>query len=103
MRQVLDWMRAALFLCGMLVVGGGLSGCNGVNTPGKMEWVQPRTTAPHVGTTYAIRGWMGVYSKGIDDMARAINDRGSTAYIFQDQQYIELGKTMVERYKADPN
>jgi hypothetical protein len=99
MREFARWVM--LLLVAAVVP---LSGCNGVNTPGRMEWVQPRTTgAPRVGTVYLIRGWQGVYSAGIDEMAKAINERGGTAYVFQDMQYLELSKTMIERYKNDPN
>jgi hypothetical protein len=68
-----------------------------------MEWVQPQTTSPRVGTVYLIRGWMGVYSAGIDEMAKQLNALGVTAYVYMPEQYPELAKTMVERYKNVPN
>jgi hypothetical protein len=80
----------------------GLAGCNGINTPGRMEWVQPTTTTPRVGTVYLIRGWMGIYSAGIDEMAQQLRDRGVTAYVYMPEQYPELANRMVEVYKDAP-
>jgi hypothetical protein len=86
-----------LLLC---LVSVALTGCDGVNTPGRMEWVHPQTEAPHVGTVYLIRGWQGVFSSGIDAMAKQLRDRGITAYVYMPEQYPELAATMVERYKG---
>lgn len=82
--------------CGML---WGLSGC-GSNTPGRMEWVQPLTDKPRAGTVYCIRGWAGVFSSGIDEMARQLNEQGVTALVYQPEQYPELAATMVKRYRG---
>ena len=80
-----------------------LAGC-GINTPGKMEWVQPHTTSPRVGNVYAIRGWQGIYSAGIDQMARQLSEKGVTANAYMPDQYPELCKAIIARYKgvADP-
>ncbi len=95
--QMTSWADGALLsLC---IVSCGLAGC-GSNTPGRMEWVQPQTEARRVGTVYAIRGWSGVFSVGIDQMAKQINDLGITARVFMPEQYPELGATMVKRYKG---
>jgi len=87
----------------VMLLGCGLGGC-GVNTPGNMDWVQPTTKdSPRVGTVYCIRGWMGIFSSGIDKMADDFNKAGVHAYVFQDMQWKELSKIMVERYKNSPN
>jgi hypothetical protein len=65
-----------------------------------MEWVQPTTTAPRVGTVYCIRGWKGIWSAGIDEMARQLNERGVTTRVFMPEQLPELAATLVERYKS---
>ncbi len=101
------WLREAKWrgvIFVLLLVGCcGLGGC-GVNTPGRMEWVQLRTEGrARVGTVYLIRGWMGIFSSGIDEMARQLNEQGVTAYVYQPEQHPELGKTMVERYKGVEN
>lgn len=78
----------------------GLIGCTGKNTPGRLEWVQPTTDAPRVGTVYLFRGWQGVYSAGIDAMARQLTERGVTARIYMPEQFPEVAAAMVNRYKA---
>jgi len=101
----MSWLRftkgtgaAPILLC---VVLGMLTGC-GSSTPGRMEWVQPTTEAPRVGTVYCIRGWCGIYSVGIDQIAAKLNAQGIRARVFMPEQYPELAATMVERYKNAP-
>lgn len=89
---------AAIALCAML---GAVGGC-GSNTPGRMEWVQPRTAAPRVGNVYLIRGWQGIYSAGIDAMTKQLTAQGVTAHAYMPEQFPELAKAMVERYRNDP-
>ncbi len=83
------------------LVLAGLSGC-GYNTPGRMEWITTRNTEPHVGTVYCIRGWSGVFSAGIDQMAKQLNEKGVHALVYMPEQYPQLAAAMVEKYKADP-
>jgi hypothetical protein len=90
---------APLFLCGLLLV---LPSC-GSSTPGRMDWIHPTTTAPRVGTVYCIRGWTGVFSAGIDEMAKQLNKQGVTAVCYMPEQYPELGAALVEKYKGVPN
>lgn len=87
----------------LVMLACGMGGC-GSNTPGKIEWVQPHTVkSPRVGTVYCIRGWMGIFSGGIDKMQQDLVKQGVNAYCFQDMQYEELGRVMVERYKGVKN
>jgi hypothetical protein len=67
-----------------------------------MEWVQPTTTAPRVGEVYCIRGWKGIWSRGIDDMAKQLNEQGVTARVFMPEQVHALAATMVEKYRNTP-
>jgi hypothetical protein len=68
-----------------------------------MEWIQPVTTAPRVGTAYMIRGWSGVFSAGIDEMAKQLNAQGVTALVYMPEQYPQLAAAMVKAYKDVPN
>ena len=92
--------RIEALLLAFCLLSCALAGCDGVNTPGRMEWVHPQSQAEHVGTVYLIRGWAGVYSSGIDAMAQQLRDRGITAYVYMPEQYPELAATMVQRYKG---
>lgn len=92
------WRRVASICLSVLIPG--LTGCS---LQGKMEWVQPTTTAPRVGVVYCIRGWHGVWSLGIDEMARQLNEKGVTARVFMNEQHKELAATIIERYRNSPN
>src|SRR5260370_731332 len=80
----------------------GLGGCISLASlkPGKMEWVQPQSEAPHAGSVYLVRGWVGVFSKGIDQLGRKLSDKGVTARVFQHDQCRALAQAMVQQYKA---
>ncbi|HEY7115824.1 MAG TPA: hypothetical protein VH475_04505 [Tepidisphaeraceae bacterium] len=80
----------------------GAGGCisMGSLTPGQMDWVQPRSEAPRAGTVYLLRGWVGVFSGGIDVLSEKIQRDGLTARVFQHDQCQELARTMAERYRA---
>jgi hypothetical protein len=96
----LSWKPALRLL--PVVLLAALAGC-GSSTPGRMEAIQPRTTAPRVGTAIMIRGWEGVFSPGIDAMAKQINDQGGTALVYMPEQYPELAAALVKLYKDAPD
>lgn len=103
----MEWIRVAVarfmtpLLWHALVLGA--AGCSGLtNGPGRMEWVQPTTTAPRVGTVYCIRGWKGYWSAGIDQIAKQLNEKGVTARVYMPEQVHALAAEMVERYKNAP-
>jgi hypothetical protein len=95
--RLLNWPGIA-----SLVLGGLLLGMTGCNLQGKMDWVQPTTTAPRVGEVYCIRGWKGIWSLGIDEMAKQLNEKGVTAHVFMPEQVHALAATLVQRYKNSP-
>src|SRR6266446_8077814 len=86
--------RACVFCCAAC----GISGCISLASlkPGKMEWVQPQTEAPHAGSVYLVRGWVGVFSKGIDQLGRKLADKGVTSRVFQHDQCHALAQAMVQ-------
>src|SRR2546421_12254156 len=94
-------LRAARSVCLCSVVLG-LVGCINLGSlaPGKMESVQPESQGPHAGRVYLVRGWVGVFSQGMDQIGRKLNDGGGNALVFQHDQCRELARVMAERYKA---
>lgn len=92
------WVVHVLAVWALAAVGGCGSG-----TPGRMEWIQTHTSSPRVGTAIMIRGWSGVFSPGIDDMAKQINAQGGTALVFMPEQYPELAATMIKLLKDNPD
>jgi hypothetical protein len=99
MMRSMIWTLSRLCVC---LLACGLCGCVSFASlkPGKMEWVQPQSQAPHAGSVYLVRGWVGMFSKGIDQLGRKLNGVGVTARVFQHDQCHELAQAMVERYKA---
>ncbi len=90
------------FLRASLVVCLCLTGCGqmGSMSAGQMDWVQPETAGGRAGTTYLVRGWMGIFSGGMDRLSEEIGQAGVNARIYQHDQCAELAKTMVERYRS---
>jgi hypothetical protein len=101
----LSSMLRTFCLVGCCCAGGGFCGCINLGSlkPGRMEWVQPQSDAPRAGSVYLIRGWVGVFSQGMDQLERKLNGEGVTARVFQDDQCRALARTMAERYKNAKN
>jgi hypothetical protein len=68
-------------------------------TPGKMSVVQTGSTAPRAGNAYLLRGWIGIFSTGIDNLTEKINSAGVRAHVFQDDQYRRLAKEIRAKYR----
>lgn len=86
----------------LLPLFAGLIGCHGL-TPGKMDWVQTDSDAPRAGNVYLLRGWIGVFSTGVDDLAQKLNEQGVRAHVYQEGQTGSLARTIAERYRNAPN
>jgi pimeloyl-ACP methyl ester carboxylesterase len=76
-----------------------LLGCSSM-TPGKMAWVTPESTAPRAGNVYLLRGWIGVFSTGIDNLTKKLNENGVRANVYQDDQWRTLANSIREKYKG---
>lgn len=76
------------------------TGCSGISamTPGKMEWIQPKSDAPYAGNAYLIRGLIGFFSAGIDSLGEQIDESGVRAYVFQQNQRLLIAQTLAKRY-----
>jgi len=76
-----------------------LIGCSSMK-PGQMAWVTPESTAPRAGNVYLLRGWIGVFSTGIDNLTRKLNDSGIRANVYQDDQWRSLANSIREKYRG---
>lgn len=84
---------AALLLIPLLV------GCQTSSmTRGELSAVQPLSDQPREGNVYLMRGWIGVFSTGIDSLTGQLNEAGVRATIYQNSQYRELGATIRDTY-----
>lgn len=74
---------------------------------GPMSAVQPVTTPsyPRVGSAYLLRGFIGIFSTGIDNLGEQINATGIHAQVFQDDQWSTLADQIAKEYhgkQAEP-
>ncbi len=76
-----------------------LAGCSAM-TPGNIDEVKPFSEAPRAGTVYLVRGWIGIFSTGIDSLGEKVNQAGVHGMVFQENQWRELAAAIAERYKA---
>jgi pimeloyl-ACP methyl ester carboxylesterase len=76
-------------------------GCKSM-TPGELDRVQPASDQPRAGNVYLLRGFIGIWSYGVDHLGRKIADSGVRASVFQEDQWSALANTIVERYRANP-
>src|SRR6185436_4780417 len=91
------------FALGLLVLST-MTGCLGLQLgtmkQGDMGWVQANTAEPRAGHAYLIRGFIGLFSYGIDRMTEKVAATGVASHVFQEDQTAVLGKTIVDKYKA---
>lgn len=77
-------------------------GCQGL-TPGKMEWVQPHSESQRAGNAYLIRGLIGVFSTGMDELQAKLETAGVRSRVYQDNQHSYLADAIVKEYKGVKN
>src|SRR5256885_10545115 len=76
-----------------------LTGCSAM-TPGPMSAVAPVSSAPRAGNVYLLRGWIGIFSTGIDNLGIKVNQAGIHGQVFQEDQWRELAATIAKKYKG---
>jgi pimeloyl-ACP methyl ester carboxylesterase len=81
-----------------LALLGLLAGCKSM-TPGDLTMVQPNSEAPYAGNVYLLRGFIGIWSYGIDHLGEKINAAGIRANVYQEDQWRQLCDTIIEKYK----
>ncbi len=93
------WPISFCVLFGILGLG---TGCKSM-TPGKMEWIQTGSDRPYAGNVYLIRGFIGIWSYGIDHLGRKINESGVRASVFQEDQWQQVTDVIIEKYRNNPD
>jgi len=80
-----------------------LSGCASM-TPGDLDRVRPDSDRPYAGNVYLLRGFIGIWSYGIDHLGQRINEAGIRASVYQQDQSQRLCEAIIERYSkaTDP-
>jgi len=79
------------------------AGCSSTTRPGNLQWVRTDSDKPRAGNAYLLRGFIGVFSEGIDSLTRKLNAAGIRASVFQDDQWYALARKLRQEYRRDPN
>ena len=89
--------------CLAMVLSVLAAGCTKSTTPGKLHWVRSDSDQQRAGNVYLLRGWIGIFSSGIDDLTRKINQAGVRAHVYQDDQWSQLAERLRKTYRPNPN
>lgn len=77
-----------------------MAGCSiPLINPGNLSAVQPDSTAPRAGNVYLVRGWLGVFSTGIDALGDKLKAAGLQNEVYQETQWRVLASAIIEKYK----
>lgn len=77
-------------------------GCQGLQN-GQKAWIQPTSTAKQAGNVYLVRGLIGVFSTGMDELSTKLQDAGLRSHVYQDAQEHALADWLIEAYKDKPS
>jgi hypothetical protein len=89
---------AALLIAFLMNFAGGCS--IPVVNPGSMQFVQPVSNAPRAGNVYLVRGWLGVFSTGIDTLGDKLKAAGVADEVYQEAQRRTLAAAIIDKYKG---
>ncbi len=95
MRFVSHPTQMSLVLMALLI-----GGCSSESMrPGDLSLVQTFSDKPRAGNVYLLRGWIGVWSTGIDKLGEEINQMGIRATVYRCEQWQELTDAILQKYK----
>lgn len=91
--------RRLILLTVLCALAQNSIGCNDL-PPGSVESVATRPVlgAPRAGEVYLLRGWRGLWSKGIDELAAELRSVGVDALVFRADQTRQLADALSTRY-----
>src|SRR5687768_17723236 len=79
-----------------------LAGCKSM-TPGDITRVQPHSDQPYAGNVYLLRGFLGIWSTGVDNIGKKVAASGIRASVYQEDQWQLLCDAIIKQYKDAPN
>lgn len=65
---------------------------------GSLDVVSPTSEQQRVGKVYLVRGWIGVFSTGMDSLGEKIRAEGIDAEVYQGEQTGELANAIIRAY-----
>jgi len=93
--------RSSLVIVTLIVLALLASpGCAKTTRPGPLDRVRSVSDQPRAGNVYLVRGFIGVFSEGVDHLGRQINQTGVRAYVYQDDQWAALARTIAREYQG---
>jgi pimeloyl-ACP methyl ester carboxylesterase len=93
--------RSSLVIVTLIVLALLASpGCAKTTRPGPLDRVQPFSDKPRAGNAYLLRGFIGVFSEGVDNLGREIDRSGVRAHVYQDDQWAALARTIAREYQG---
>ncbi len=90
-------MGCLWYIFAMWVALISLTGCATI-TPGSLDRVQSVSDQPRLGNVYLLRGFIGVFSDGINSISQTLDQSGVRATVYQDDQWDQLGSAIRTRY-----
>lgn len=96
-------IRKSVILC-LVAVALLAGGCADIS-PGKLADIQPISDVqnPRVGNAYLFRGFIGVFSTGMNALGEELNKEGVRTRVFQADQWQQVADTIADKYNANPN
>lgn len=91
-------LRIMLFAC----AGCAAVGCSSL-PPGPIDAVRANAHLARRGHVYLLRGWNGLWSEGMDTLAKELLADGVDAHVYQQGQAGELADALLARTKAAPS
>jgi pimeloyl-ACP methyl ester carboxylesterase len=79
-----------------------VTGCSSSTKPGNLSRISATSSTPRYGNTYLLRGWIGIFSSGIDSLGRKLDHAGVHAHVFQEDQWRDLAAGLVNAYRPVP-
>ena len=93
-------MQVRSLIIAIVFAAGLAGGCNSASMkPGDLSLVQTFSEQPRAGNVYLLRGFIGIWSTGIDQLGEEINHSGIRAHVYRCEQWRELTEAIVEKYK----
>src|SRR6188474_808509 len=74
------------------------TGCASNLSEAEVAEVSPVSDAPRAGTVYLVRGWLGVFSTGIDMLGDKVKEAGVRSLVYRENQWRNLADALIEKY-----
>jgi hypothetical protein len=74
------------------------TGCASNLSEMEVAEVSPVSDGPRAGTVYLVRGWLGVFSTGIDMLGDKVKETGVRSLVYRENQWRNLAEALIDKY-----